>query len=67
MLKAIAQGETRLSARRVVEQYHLGAPQTIMKNRRKLVNMDIIEKGPDGLFFVDPTFELWFRRRFLSV
>lgn len=67
MLKAIASGETKLSSRNVVERYRLGAPQTISKNKRMLVNLDIVEKGPGGFSFVDPTFELWFRQKFLDV
>lgn len=64
MLKAIASGETRLSSREVIDKYHLGAPQTISKNKQMLINKDIVEKTADGFSFVDPTFELWFKQTY---
>ncbi len=64
MLKAIAAGESHLNATVVVDKYELGQPQTITRNKRVLVEKDLIEKGRDGLHFVDPVFKLWMRREY---
>lgn len=64
MLKAIAAGESHLNAATVVDKYELGQPQTITRNKRVLVEKDIIEKNRDGLHFVDPVFKLWMRREY---
>ena len=64
MLKAIAAGETHLNAKDVVEKYRLGQPQTITRNKRTLVEKDMVEKGRDAFTFVDPLFELWVKREY---
>ncbi|MCR5361459.1 MAG: ATP-binding protein [Bacteroidales bacterium] len=65
MLRAVAAGETKLNAKDVVERYHLGAPRTITLNKKVLVNRDIIEQSGSTYRFVDPVYELWFKREYL--
>ena len=62
MLHAVANGEYRLNASEVVNRYNLGGPQTITRNKRVLVEKDIIEKRGDGFDFVDPLFRVWIIR-----
>lgn len=62
MLHAVANGEYRLNASEVVNRYNLGGPQTITRNKRVLVEKDIIEKRGDGFDFVDPLFRQWIIR-----
>lgn len=64
MLKAIAAGEQHYNSAEVVRKYELGLPRTITRNKKVLVEKDLIEKGRDGLHFVDPVFELWIKREY---
>lgn len=64
LLKAIAAGETHFNAKGVVEKYRLGQAQTITRNKRTLVEKDLVEKGRDAYSFVDPLFELWIKREY---
>lgn len=67
LLKAIAEGETKFNAKDIVNKYSLGTPRTITKNKQAIVKKDIIEKDSKGMFhFVDPVFELWFKREFIE-
>lgn len=66
MMVAIANGETRLSAKQTVSRYDLGGAQTINRNKKVLVEKDLIEfSNVQGYHFVDPVFGLWFRQKFL--
>lgn len=62
MLHAVANGESRLNSSEVVNRYQLGGPQTITRNKRVLVEKDIIEKRGNGFDFVDPLFRQWIIR-----
>ena len=64
MLKAIASGETHFNAKEVVERYGLGQAQTITRNKKTLVEKDLVEKNRDVFSFVDPLFELWLKREY---
>jgi hypothetical protein len=63
-LKAIASGETHFNAKGVVEKYRLGQSQTITRNKKTLVEKDLVEKTRDTFSFVDPLFELWLKREY---
>ena len=67
LLKAIASGETHFNAKGVVEKYHLGQSQTITRNKKTLVEKDLVEKNRDMFSFVDPLFELWLKREYVIV
>lgn len=64
MLKAIASGEKHLNAKETVEQYGLGQPQSITRNKKVLVEKDLLEKRMNDFSFVDPVFELWLKREY---
>ena len=64
LLKAIASGETHFNAKGVVEKYRLGQSQTITRNKKTLVEKDLVEKTRDTFSFVDPLFELWLKREY---
>jgi len=66
VLKAIAAGETRLTSAAVMHDYRLGTPRNVQKAREILEARDVIERGKDTYAFLDPGFELWFRREFLG-
>jgi hypothetical protein len=64
LLKAIASGETHFNAKNVVEKYRLGQSQTITRNKKTLVEKDLVEKNGDAFSFVDRLFELWLKREY---
>ena len=64
LLKAIASGETHFNAKGVVVKYRLGQSQTITRNKKTLVERDLVEKTRDSFSFVDPLFELWLKREY---
>lgn len=64
MLRAIASGETHLNAKETVEQFGLGQPQSITRNKKVLVEKDLLEKRMNDFSFVDPVFELWLKREY---
>ena len=66
-LRAVCLGETHFNAQQVVAEYGLGAPRTITKNKKTLVERDFIEKSGDGFKMVDPVFELWFKREYCNI
>ena len=66
-LRAVCMGEIHFNAQQVVAEYGLGAPRTITKNKKTLVERDFIEKSGDGFKMVDPVFELWFKRECCNI
>jgi len=66
VLKAIASGESQLTAAEVMRTYRLGTPRNVSKTRDALEGKDLIERTADGYAFLDPGFELWFKREFLG-
>ena len=64
LLKAIASRETHFNAKSVVEKYRLGQSQTITRNKKTLVEKDLVEKNRETFSFVDPLFELWLKREY---
>jgi hypothetical protein len=64
LLKAVAHGELQLTSVSVMNEFRLGTPHNVSKNKEILINLDIIEKSGDSYLFLDPVFELWFRESF---
>lgn len=65
LLKAIASGETKLTSADVMHEHRLGTPRNVQKAREGLEAKDIVERTAEGWGFLDPGFELWFRREFM--
>lgn len=66
LLKAIAQNEERLSSAETMRKYDLGTSASVVKNRKILEHGDIIHEQ-DGTFeFLDPAFEIWFKKVFFG-
>lgn len=66
LLKAVAGREKQLTSSRVMIEYRLGTPRNVSKNKTLLINNDVIGESEDGYYFLDPAFELWFRKSFLN-
>ena len=61
MLKAISNGETKLTSAEVKRRYSLGNPNTITKNKLALTKRDILDNNKGTLTFVDPLYRLWLK------
>lgn len=61
-LRAVCAGETRLNSAEVLHQYRLGTSGNVSKNRKVLEQKDIIDTDQNKISFIDPVFELWFRK-----
>jgi len=66
LLKAVAGNENQLMSTSVMQQYRLGTPRNVAKNKATLINNDVIQETEEGYEFVDPAFELWFRKQFFG-
>lgn len=66
LLKAVANGEKQLTSGRVMNEYRLGTPHNVSKNKVLLINNDVIGDVGGSYCFMDPAFELWFRKSFLN-
>ena len=63
LLKAVISGETQLTSTAVMQKYHLGTPRNVLKNKTILMNNDLIHEVNTSYEFVDPAFELWFKKQ----
>lgn len=66
LLKAIIQGESKLTAVKVMKTHRLGTPRNVSKNKTKFINNDIIHKVGNQYEMLDPAFELWFKQQFFN-
>ena len=66
LLKAVVNGETKFTSTSVMNKYHLGTPRNVSKNKTVLINNDIIHEINNKFEFVDPAFELWFKKQFFN-
>ncbi len=66
LLIAIASGETVLTSAKVMHKYKLGTPNNVSKNKLILQKNDIIDYSNNQYNFLDPVFEMWFKKQFLK-
>jgi hypothetical protein len=66
LLKAVAKGEKQFTGTAVMQQYLLGTPRNVSKNKLILINNDLIHEVDGKYEFVDPAFELWFKKIFFN-
>lgn len=66
LLKAVAKGETQFTSAAVMQKHQLGTPRNVSKNKTLLVNHDLIHEINNVFEFVDPAFELWFKKQFFG-
>ena len=66
LLKAVAKEETKFTSTAVMQNYNLGTPRNVSKNKDILIKNDLIHEQ-NGLYeFLDPAFELWFKKQFFN-
>jgi hypothetical protein len=66
LLKAIAKGEVQFTSATVMQRYFLGTPNNVQKNKKILISHDIIHELNGVCEFLDPAFELWFRKQYFN-
>ncbi|MBW6491174.1 MAG: hypothetical protein K0B15_08285 [Lentimicrobium sp.] len=66
LLKAVVKGETQFTSAAVMQKYALGTPRNVSKNKAILVNSDLIHDIDSAFEFVDPAFELWFKKQYFN-
>ena len=66
LLKAVSRGETQFTSTAVMDRHQLGTPRNVSKNKTLLINNDIIHEIDGKYEFVDPAFELWFRKQYFN-
>jgi hypothetical protein len=66
LLKAIANQEEKLTSVEIIDTYKLGTSANVVKNRRVLMNLDIIHEHQGTWDFLDPAFKRWFQNYFLQ-
>ncbi len=67
LLKAVTCGEKQFTSTAVMQNYRLGTPRNVSKNKTLMVNNDVIEETEGTYEFVDPAFELWFRKQYFNL
>lgn len=65
-LKAVVRGETRFTSAEVMHTYALGTPRNAGKNKALMINNDVIHELEGKYEFLDPAYELWFRKVFFK-
>ncbi len=66
LLKAIISGETKLTASEVMQNYKLGTPRNVSKNKQVLIQNDMIDiQSNKQIELLDPVFKIWFQQEFL--
>ncbi len=66
LLKAVAKNETQFTSAAVMQKHFLGTPRNVSKNKMILIKNDIIHEVNNALEFVDPAFELWFKKQYFN-
>lgn len=66
LLKAVAKGERQFTSTAVMSTYQLGTPNNVGKNKAILAQEDLIQEVEGTMEFVDPAFELWFKKQFFG-
>ncbi len=67
LIKAIASGyHSRLSSANIINEFKLGSSANVIKTLKTLDIEEIIDKRNGEYHLIDPSFELWFKKRFLG-
>jgi hypothetical protein len=66
LLKAVTKGEIQFTSAAVMQKHALGTPRNVSKNKTILINSDMIHEVNGVYEFVDPAFELWFKKQFFN-
>jgi hypothetical protein len=68
ILKAIASGEKKnLTSAATLKKYNLGTSANVVKAKKYLLNAEIIDIRNKEVSFIDPVYELWFKKEILHL
>lgn len=62
LLKAVTSDEIQFTSTEVMQKYKLGTPRNVLKNKMVLIKNEIIDDTGDTISFLDPEFEIWFKK-----
>jgi len=66
LLKAIAMGESRLNSKDTIAAYNLGTGASVTKNKKLLLEKDLIDQTSKGFELLDPAFRLWLLKQYFN-
>ena len=66
LLKAVVKGAKKFTSTAVMQEFQLGTPRNVSKNKTLLIQNDIIHEIDGQFEFVDPAFELWFNKQYFG-
>ncbi len=66
LLKAVASNEIQFTSTDVMQKYKLGTPRNVLKNKAVLIKNDIVDNTGGSVSFLDPAFEIWFKKQFFN-
>lgn len=66
LLKVVGSGKQRFTSKQVMDDYQLGTPRNVIKNKNALLRSDLLIEIEGKIFFGDPAFEFWFMYHFLN-
>lgn len=66
LLHAILKGETQLTSVRVMNEFKLGTPRNVAKNKIQLEKKDILVFDDKTAYFLDPAFTLWLKKYYFK-
>ena len=66
LLKAVVNGAKKFTSTSVMHEFQLGTPRNVSKNKALLIQNDIIQEIDGQFEFVDPAFELWFKKQYFG-
>lgn len=63
-IRAICNGvHTDFGSKAILEEYNLGTKSNISRIKTALMDRELIDITPDGVFLEDPVFKMWLKRR----
>jgi len=65
-LKAVVKLVTQFTSTEAMRTFSLGTPRNVSKNKTTLTQNDIIHEINGVFEFVDPAFEIWFRKQYFN-
>jgi uncharacterized protein len=66
-LKAVAKGITKnMSSKDVMYQNKLGTSANVLKIRKVLQNKEMVDMANGNVYFIDPVYELWFKKNMIK-
>ena len=65
-LKAVVSGERKnLNSAEILRRYKMGTSANVVKIKKHLLNAEIIDIRNKEVFFIDPVYELWFKKEIM--